>query len=284
VCNNNMIKEYTCNKWEDFHRIIKQIGKETLLGEFIFRGHSKSSYKLSSKWERILESMRKDNTDRKLCDMFSDGAQHAVLEKYLSTFKNLAIGIPNLNTDAFSNDDWWVLGRHHGLITPLLDWTRSPYIASYFAFIDHIERCNRGFLTGDHLGDMSLEHDPIIIWGLKLDEYITNKYTNKLEIPNEFEVIRTRKDGFYRQRAQQGLFTKLYHEEFFDLESYLTSRQRQEYLIKIIIPGHQAYKVISSLESMNIHSASLFPDLDGAASRANIDISLSTMKVFVADQ
>ena len=54
--------------------------------------------------------------------------------KQLRLFQLSARGRRHQAGVPLSEDEWWSLGQHYGLATPLLDWSRSPFVALYFAF------------------------------------------------------------------------------------------------------------------------------------------------------
>ncbi|HVF62373.1 MAG TPA: FRG domain-containing protein, partial [Casimicrobiaceae bacterium] len=86
---------------------------------------------------------------------------------YLHAFQRAAAGLRGAHPAALSQDEWWALGRHFRLITPLLDWSESPYIAVFFAIHDFLMTSPRPLLlTGNNpialyrpFHDRSLEGD-----------------------------------------------------------------------------------------------------------------------------
>jgi hypothetical protein len=91
-----------------------------------------------------------------------------------------------------------------------------------------------------------------------------------LFIRDEFEKVTARHQSAYRQKVQQGLFTRLNHEVHLDVEAYLSSRGLAHYLGKYEVSGQAMGRALADLALMNITPATIFPDLDGAASMANL--------------
>lgn len=266
----NRVRYIRCHNWEKFKaEVTKTLALKTDEHNShtgrgaIYRGHAVNKWKLSSRLERAFEHhgefRNQDGTSanlnlKKFAKTWYDGESQKILKK----FKGLCEGLEAIDLEKDENA-LWALGRHHGLITPLLDWSESPYIAAFFAYVELHKLLEFKFIPN---APLYWQKGNVFIWGLRLWNDLDNNDELKIEkIPRPFGS---------RLWAQAGLFTRLISDDCLDVKSYLETKGLAHYLECFILPRKWAATVITDLKLMNISFSKLFPDLYGAAQEANI--------------
>jgi hypothetical protein len=187
--------------------------------------------------------------------IWADGFYQQVRDGYLNDFKRAAAGLRGPHPASLDTDQWWALGRHHGLITPLLDWTESPYIAAFFALSELLAEIR------EPSGVISFSGRKVAIYRL---------FHNQELEGNDLRISRPIVDELGRMHGQRGLFTWLDSERFFELQGFMENTGRDGLLTQIIISDQGVMDGLRDLKSHGIDYRLLFPDLHGAAQQSNI--------------
>jgi FRG domain len=203
--------------FSEFHEAVQSFGKRIV----VFRGQRCPDWLLNPKIGRYGRLKTKDGTTEE--------------RTILRLFKERAL--PHLSFVPDNDWEWLAIAQHHGLPTRLLDWTRNPLVAAYFAVEEDCETTS-------------------VVYA-----YQANSFIDIIEEPDPYKQEEVKRflprHISSRITAQVGIFT-IHPAPRADF-------RKDKRLATIII--HQSFRrqFKSILYKYGIHRASLFPDLDGLA-------------------
>jgi hypothetical protein len=251
------MKQIDLTSWEQFEDQVLQLTRErseirgkkgVYVSDYLFRGQPNCSWHLTTTLERQASGpLTLDNYYRTVCatkpqvETFT-GARWEIPS--YSDYKDWASKTELFPPSEFLAYEYFVYLRHHGFPSPLLDWTRSPYVAAYFAF--------RDLRTEDEMvsifayceyttGHKSWSSDSPLI--SVLGPYVRS-HRRHFQQQSQYTICTIRAADKITYACHEDVFTK--------------NDQDQDVLWKFNIPASERRKALARLEQYNINAFSLF--------------------------
>ncbi len=246
------VQDMRLPSWKDFSDFVNT--RLPNPRDYIFRGQRRSSWRLETSLDRTIRSLNQP--------VDPNPATH--LEQFqLSMRARRGENPRRIDKDT----DWWALGQHYGLVTPLLDWTESPFVALYFAFAKE-HKAQTGERAVFALSRQRVEAKSATIAQQQLQS--ASSETLDIIIPELDENVRLISQG--------GLFTRSTPRVDIAkwVRKYFKDEMTKSVLVKVIIPEQKGdrFEVLRALNRMNINHRSLFPDIGGSAEFCNMRLSI----------
>ena len=255
----------TIASWADLTRFDNHIEHGTpLVPAFIFRGQARADWSLQPRLMRALEGKG-----------FSPAESIVVEDLIRSDF----IAEAHLHAPPAALSDrrdivvWWSLMQHYGAPTRLLDWTRSLYIAAYFAVRTHSDT-------------------PGAIWILHartVERVMEKRYgalTTTLDGQEAFRDAAAPPALYFpdplfktdRMAAQQTAFTmspQIQSDHAAIIDSVVPIAESEPKFLKVLVEPKAKMDIMRRLRHVRITARALFPGADGLGRAAEELVSVT---------
>jgi len=257
------VQEISINTWEEFPAQLRMLDERRAalrdmpkgsVSRLLFRGQADARWQLETTLERysginqlvsVVDYYKLVTAVRPQVESFTDRVWNIPdYTEYLELLRKDEF----FPLAGFSGYEFLVYLRHHGFPSPLLDWTRSPYIAAYFAF-----------------GDGPLSTERVALYAYY--EFAGRAKTGWAEAPRITRLgayVRTHPRHFLQQSEYTVCTVRDRTEWHFARHENVFGRAdgRQDVLWKLTLPSAEAPKVLADLERFNINAYSLFGSED----------------------
>ena len=257
-------------RWEEFLQRMREMSSQ----KWIFRGLSHNKPKEQSSKEPILSSLERALNSYEI--PLSDAPQ---IEKWM--IRDFRRKYDGIDLEIISEDTFYCLSlmQHYGCPTRLLDWTYSPYVATFFAVenmslekeaerealvfcLNHewINESAQRNINNDRLFEMRF-HDKTLADKSFKPLYMGRKRKSFILADNPYQLHK-------RLSIQRGVFVIQGDISLSMMDNISSMRgwQSKKNIIKFklrINTGKELDKVYEDLRLMHITCESLFPGLDG---------------------
>jgi len=238
-----LITQNTQKKAESVHHI----------SEFLFRGQANSEWGLETTLERysggpffVKKYYKSISIVKSEIETFSGQKWEILLPSEYNQWLE-----QNDFLAGFPAYEYMVYLRHNGFPSPLLDWSRSPYIAAFFAF-----------------GDLLAKSEKVSIYVYQEYAHAAKVWSsNEPHIFTRGPLVTSHKRHFL-QKAEYTVCVVNSPEPMYTDHSkaFENDTPGQDVLYKINIPSCERVKVLKNLDNYNINSFALFGSEDSLVS------------------